>query len=231
MPGSVDYAIWLLGTLLELGVVVCAISRKSFRRYLCLNLYMLLSFLVSAGRYEVLSLYGLKSFEYRYFYFYSDALLTVFLYLGLITLYLHVFDEMKVESHLRLVAVILLAGTAVFSYFVVEQSQQRILTRFVFELSQNLYFVGLVLTYLLWGAILKLRETRARLIQLVLSMGMYFSAFAATFALKNMFPRVPGVGYIIPVFGCLLPLAWAYAFWRLPEDARIAPARLAVVPR
>lgn len=231
MPGSIGYAIWLLGSLLELGVVVCAVSRKSFRRYLCLNLYMLFSFLVSAGRYYVLQQYGLPSSQYRYFYFYSDALLTVFLYLGLITLYLHVFDEMKVESYLRLVAVFLLAGTAVFSYFVVQQSSHRILTRFVFELSQNLYFVGLVLTYLLWGAILKLRETRTRLIQLVLSMGIYFSAFAATFALQNMFPSVPGVGYIIPVFGCLLPLAWSYAFWRFPEDARLAPARLAVVPR
>ena len=232
MPGSIDYVIWLLGTILELAVVVCAISRKSFRRYLCLNLYMLLSVFVSVGRYEFLHRFGLPSPEYRYFYFYSDALLTIFLYLGLITLYLHVFDEMKVESYVRLVAVLLLAGTAVFSYFVVQQqSSQKFLTHFVFELSQNLYFVGLVLTYLLWGAILKLRETRARLIQLVLSMGIYFSAFAATFALQNMLPSVPGVGYIIPVFGCLLPLAWAYAFWRLPEDARIAPARLAVVPR
>ena len=231
MLGSIDYAIWALGTLLELAVVVCAISRRSFRRYLCLNLYMLLSVLVSAGRFEILARFGFKSGEYRYFYFYSDALLTICLYLALVTLYLHVFDEMKVESYLRLIALLLLGGTALFSYSVVHQSSQRILTHFVFELSQNLYFVGLVLTYLLWGAILKLRETRARLIQLVLSIGMYFSAFAATFALQNMFPNLPGVGYIIPVFGCLLPLAWSYAFWRLPEDARLAPARLAVVPR
>ena len=144
MLGSFDYVIWLLGALLELGVVVCAIRRKSFRRYLCLNLYMLLSFLVSVGRYEVLAKYSLASPQYRYFYYYSDALLTVFLYLALITLYLHVFDEMKVESYLRLVAVLLLAGTAVFSYLVVQQSAGRIATRFAYEMSQNLYFVGLV---------------------------------------------------------------------------------------
>ena len=36
------------------------------------------------------------------------------------------------------------------------------------------YFVGVVLTYLLWGAILKLRETRTRLIQLVLALGDLF---------------------------------------------------------
>ena len=69
------------------------------------------------------------------------------------------------------------------------------------------------------------------MIQLVLSLGIYFSAFAATFALSNMLPNFQSLGYIVPVFGCLLPLAWAYAFWRLPHDARMAPSRLAVVPR
>src|SRR5262249_26828327 len=122
-------------------------------------------------------------------------------------------------------------GTALFSYGVIHESQTRMVTRFVYELSQNLYFVGLVLTYVLWGAILKLRETRTQLIQLVLSLGVYFSAFAATFALRNMFPSSPLPAYIVPVVGSLLPLAWAYAFWRVPHDARIVPAQLAVVPR
>jgi hypothetical protein len=138
---------------------------------------------------------------------------------------------MKVDKYLRLTALLLLVGTALFSYGVVQQSSNRMLTGFFFELSQNLYFVGLVLTYVLWGAILKLRETRTQLIQLVLSLGVYFSAFAATFALENMFPNLHSLGSIIPVFGCLLPLAWAYAFWRLTPDARMSTARLAVVPR
>jgi len=231
VPGSIGYTIWFLGSLLEVCVVVSAIAKHSFRRYLCLNMYMLFSFLISLGRYYVLSQFGLRSSEYKYFYFYSDAVLTIFLYLALITLYLHVFDEMKVEKYVRLAAVLLLAGTVLFSYAVVQQSQNRMLTGFFFELSQNLYFVGLVLTYVLWGAILKLRETRTQLIQLVLSLGIYFSAFAATFALGNMFPNFQFFGYVVPVFGCLLPLAWAYAFWRLAPDARMVPARLAVVAR
>ena len=192
---------------------------------------MLFSFLISVGRFYVLYQYKLGSSEYKYFYYYSDALLTIFLYLALITLYLHVFDEMKVEKYVRLAAILLLAGTALFSYGVVQQSSHKMLTGFVYELSQNLYFVGLVLTYVLWGAILKLRESRTQLIQLVLSLGVYFSAFAATFALENMFPNLQFFTYIVPVFGCLLPLAWAYAFWRLAPDARMVPARLAVVPR
>jgi hypothetical protein len=234
VPASIGYLISFLGAILEISVVVCSLKRHAFRRYLCLNLYMLSTVVVSIGRHQVLSHFGLRSSEYRYTYYYSDALLTIFLYLALITLYLHVFDEMKVEKYVRLTAVLLLAGTALFSYAVVHQSFHsfdKLLAGFVFELSQNLYFVGLVLTYVLWGAILKLRETRAQLIQLVLSLGVYFSAFAAAFALKNMFPYLQSVTYIAPVLGCLLPLAWANAFWRLSPDARMVPARLAVVPR
>jgi len=115
---------------------------------------------------------------------------------------------------------------------VVQQASGRIMSRFVVELSQNLYFVGLVLTYVLWAAILKLRETRTQLIQIVLSLGVYLSLFAADYALRNLYPSQRSVlAFLVPVIGLFLPLTWAYAFWRLPEEARMAPARLAVAPR
>ncbi len=232
MLGPADWIIWILATLFEVGVVVCAIRKKAFRRYFSLNLYMLLNVFVSVGQFRVLMHYGRSSLEYRYFYFYSEALLVISLYFALISLYSRVFEELHVERYLRLGAVLLLAGTAWFSYAVVNQSSARMLTHFAFELSQNLYFVGLVLTYALWGAILKLRETRTLLVQVVLSLGVYFSAYAASYAISNLRPDlVAHIVYLFPIIGCLLPLAWAYAIWRVPEEARLAPARLAVVPR
>ena len=213
-------------------MVVCAFKSNSLRRYLFLNLYMGLSFLVSVGRFQVLDRWGQRSLEYAYFYFYSDALLTIGLYFALLNLYSLVFDEMKVEKYLRLGAVVLLGGTAWFSYAVIHESSHRILSHFAFELSQNLYFVGLVLTYVLWGAILKLRETRTRLVQLVLALGVYFSAFAADYALRNLYTNSEGVWqYVTPVLGCVLPAAWAYSFLLVGEEARLVPARLAAVPR
>lgn len=213
-------------------MVVCAVKRGSLRRYFCLNLYMGLSFLASVGRYLVLSHSGLSSPEYAYFYFYSDALLTIGLYFALLNLYSLVFDEMKVEKYLKLGAIVLLGGTAWFSYAVINQSSHRMLTHFAFELSQNLYFVGLVLTYVLWGAILKLRETRTRLIQLVLALGVYFSAFAADYALRNLYPNYQSVWqYVTPMLGCILPAAWAFSFFWVNEESRLAPSRLAAVPR
>jgi len=233
MPGSASYAILFLGTLLEALVVVSALKRKVFRKYFVLNLYMVLCLVVSWGRHYTLAREGFGSLAYRYFYFYTDALLTIVLYFGLISLYVSVFEEMKVGRYLRLGAVVLLAGTSWFTYAVVSQSSQKILTYFVFELSQNLYFVGLVLTYVLWAAVLKMRQTPALLVQLVLSLGIYFSFFAACYALSNLHPTLYSrVSIFFPVVGCLLPLSWAYAFWRVPNDVRLTPARLSVaVPR
>ena len=232
MLGPADYVLWLLTAVLEAGVVVCALKRHSFRRFLALNIYMLVSLVVTILRFWVFSYYGFRSAQYLYFYFYSDALLTVGLYFALITLYSFVLSELQTERYVRLAAIVLLAGTAFFSYQVIQQSSDRMLTRFVVELSQNLYFVGLVLTYLLWGAILKLRETRAQIIQLVLSLGLYFSAFAATYALRNLYPGLHQVlGYMSQLIALSLPLAWAYTIWRIPVEARLAPARLAVVSR
>ena len=232
MPGLLEYAIWSLCTLLEAAVVVCAIKRGAFRKYFLLNVYMAASVLVSLVRFYVLHSSGLRSSEYVYTYYYTDALLTIFLYFALASLFSSVFSEMRAEQYVKLGAVVLLGGTALFSYAVVNQSQAKLVTHFVVELSQNLYFVGLVLTYVLWGAVLKLRETRTRLIQLVLSLGVYFSLFAANYALRNLYPS-PSMNAVLqflpPLFGCFLPAAWAYAFWRISEAARLQPARLAVI--
>src|SRR5271167_3505640 len=180
MLDSVTLVIWYLGTALELSVVVCSIARKSFLRYFFLNLYMLLSVLNSTGRSLILNSFGQNSDQYRYFYFYTDALLTMVLYVAIISLFADVFGELRFAKHLRYAAVLLLMGTAGFSYAVVAQSADRLSTDFAYELSQNLYFVGLVLSYLLWGAVMKLRETRTRLVQFILSLGLYFSACAAS---------------------------------------------------
>lgn len=232
MPGLIENSIWILCTLLEAAVVVCALKKGAFRRYFLLNLYMVASVLVSVGRYQVLAHSGFRSPAYTYFYYYSDAVLTILLYFALISLYAHVFGELQANRYVRLGAVLLLAGTAIFSYAVVQESSARMITHFVVELSQNLYFVGLVLTYLLWAAILKMRETRAQLIQLVLSLGVYFSLFAATYALRNLYPARSAVCLaLLQMFGFVLPLAWTYAFWKLSSEQLMSPARLSAVSR
>jgi hypothetical protein len=232
VPGPFEYSIWILCALLEAGVVVCSLLRRSFQRYFTLNLYMIASFATTVGRYVILARSGFTSNEYAYFYYYSDAILTICLYFVLMGLYSLVFEELGAATYVRAFSMLLLAGTALFSYGVIHQSENRMVTLYVFEMSQNLYFVGLVLTYVLWGAVLKLRETRARVIQFVLSLGVYFSLYAANYALDNIYPNLDYIWMHLPgLISTLLPIAWCYAFLRFSENARLAPARLAVIPR
>jgi hypothetical protein len=231
MPGGIALAIWIVGMGAGVCFVTCSVLRASFLKYFFLNLYVIFALFADLLRQFVLRYYGLQSPEYIYAYYYTDCLLTIALFVAVISLASHVFAELNLARYVRFVAVLLLLGTAGFTYAVVVQSTERLATKFAAELSQNLYFVGLVLTYLLWGAVLKLRETRTRLVQMVLSLGLYFSAYAGSYALLNLAPNSEIVQYLGPILGCFLPISWALTIMRNSEEARLTPARLVAVPR
>jgi hypothetical protein len=228
MLGPFDYAIWLVGFLVEIAVVVCVCWRREVLRYLPLTVYMTCAAFVNCGQYFYVERFGYSSTQYFYYYYYSESLLFVLLFWTIIEFYQQTFTEMNVSGYVRGAAVLLLFATALFTYMVVHENRDHLTSHFVVELGRNLHFVGVVLTYLLWGAILKLRETRTRLIQLVLALGVYFSATACTYALRNLFPSLqPSIlRWVPPIMGVWLPIAWAYTFAKVPEDARLATARL-----
>lgn len=228
MLGSYFNVVAVVGFLLEIYVVVCSLHRKSFFHELAINMYMLAAAAVTGG----LSLYtyrfGMTTPTYVYYYYYSDSLLTILMFWVIIHFYQQVFSEMRVSRYVRRAAVLLLLATAFFSYAVVHQNRSHLTSRFVIEMGQNLYFVGVVLTYLLWGTVMKLKETRARLVQLVLALGVYFSASAGSYAIGNLFPHLymPLLRYLLPIFAVWLASAWAYTFTKIPDDARLATASL-----
>jgi uncharacterized membrane protein YqjE len=229
MLGPVDYILTALGLLAEVYVVVCICASKNRFRYISLSTYMLAAIGVTLGGIFVLRHFGVTSPVYAYMYYYTDALLTISLFFVIMSFYYQVFQQMGVGKYVQRGAILLLSGTALLSYLIVRRMPTHHLTaRFVVEMSQNLYFVGMVLTYLLWGAVIKLRETRTRLIQLVLALGIFFSAEAAGYALRNLFPGLETnfLKWIPPLAGTFLPLAWAYTFTRVSEDARLETARV-----
>jgi hypothetical protein len=222
MLGPLDYLIWIVGFLAEIGVVVYLLSRKQAFRYFPIAFYMLCDAFVTCGLYYCVHHFGFESTTYVYFYYYTDSLLNVLMFWVIIKFYQETFAEMGVSKYIRGAAVMLIL-----------QNRTHLTSHFVVEIGQNFYFVGVVLTYLLWGAILKLRETRTRLIQLVLALGIYFSADACTYALRNLFPGLEPnlLRWFPPLVGVWLPLAWAYTFTHMQEDARLEPARLMVRAR
>ncbi len=228
MLSRIDYAIWIVGFLVEVSAVVCFLIRRNFLRYIFLSLYLLAASLVTVGQYLCIKKFGWSSVEYWYYYYYSESLLTILLFFVIIQFYDMVFQELNASRYVRRGAIALVGATALFSYLVIRANQDHLMSRFVVELGQNLYFVGVVLTYLLWGAILKLRETRTRLIQLVLALGVYFSATAAAYALRNLFPSLqPAVlRWVPPIVGVWLPAAWAFTMMKVSEDARLVTSHL-----
>jgi hypothetical protein len=226
MLGPVDYLIWIIVFLVELFCVVSLLKSRAFSKHFTIVLYLSASLAVSAGRYIVIATAGFTSNAYVYFYYYSDAVLTICLFFVLMGLYSHIFSEMGVSKMVRGGAMLLLGGTALISYYMVAASSDRMLTRFALELSQNLYFVGVVLTYLLWGAMMKMHENRTRLVQLVLALGVYFSAFAGSYALRSMYPNFFLWQYFMQLMAVWLPVSWAYTFIKIPEDAQMATARV-----
>jgi len=225
--GPLDYFLWFLTTLLQAAAVVCALRAKCFLKFFALNFYLLAACGVTVVRYYVFSQHGGLSREYSIFYYYSDALLTICLYFALMSLFLYIFREMGVGRNVRIVTGFMLTLAAVISFSIVHGAQHRLSTKFAYELSQVLYFVGAVLTYLLWGAVLKLKKTQTRVIQIILALGVYFSAFAASFALGTRFPHTEFWKAVCYIAALWLPIAWGYAFLKFPATAQLVPAQLA----
>ncbi len=229
MLGPVDYALWLASFLAEAYVVVLLCTPKNLFRHLTLNIYMLATAGATVSQFVAFRRFGVSSPVYAYVYYYADALLTITLFFVIMSFYYQVFQQMGVGKYVRWGTVFLLSATALVSYLIVRRMPHHHLTTpFVVEMSQNLYFVGVVLTYLLWGAVITLRETRTRLIQLILALGIFFSANAACYAMRSLFPHLEAnfLKWVPPIAGTFLPLAWAYTFTRVPEEARLETARV-----
>lgn len=226
MLDPVNYAIWLAVLSVEIFSFACLLRKKAFSQHFTLVFYLCACVATDIGSYSIIHTAGYESDAYFYFYFYSQSLLTICLYFVLMNLYSHVFSDMGVGKYIRACALLILAGTAGISYYLVAVSSNRMVTHFVAELGQNLYFVGVVLTYLLWGSMAKMRENRTRLLQLVLSMGVYVSLSAGSYAMNNLYPHHTFWQYYFPVTSMWLPISWAYTFLKVPADAQLATARV-----
>src|SRR5258706_13639301 len=91
MLGPVDYSLLLADLLVEVFCVLCLLRRKALSQHFTIVLYLCASIAIGIGRYGIISAAGFTSNAYLYFYFYSDALLTISLYFVLMSLYAKVF--------------------------------------------------------------------------------------------------------------------------------------------
>jgi hypothetical protein len=231
MSGPLDYLFFALGLLLDVAVVVCSLRRQELLRFFSLNLYVLLVGGADVGGYLFLRHFGATSRQYFLWYYGSDVLLGISLYFVVIHLYQLTLASFKIAKYIVCGATLLFVLICAFSYRAAHTGSAFVNAHFAVELEQNLNFAGVVLTYLLLGAVLKMRETGTLLMQLVLALGIYFSAIAATYAARSLFPQLDVHSlwrWAPPLIGLWLPLAWSYAFLRIPAAARILTRQVAV---
>ena len=234
MVGAFDNVVLFLSWLCQIAVVVCSLKRREFRQYLTLNLYMLVSTLASIAVCVCMWHFGRKSPQYFNAYYIADVLLSLSFYFVIIHLYQQALGNTGAKPYIRNGAPLILALTCMYSYLTASHAGHDLPSRFAVGLEQNLNFVGVALTYFLWGAIMKLRETRTRLVQLILSLGIYFSAFAAAYAVRTLFPQFDEHGiwrWAPPLISLWLPLAWSYAFIAIPDGAQLPTSRVALSHR
>jgi hypothetical protein len=218
--GTYELTVATLSVLASLGAVGVCLYTKSYQRYVFLNLYLLANIAFTVGCYIVYSAYGYSSLEYYYFYYIGDAVPNIIGYLMIANFFDRLLRDSAFHKYVRpTLAIALLLVVGVSAVFVLG-SMGRLYSRFVFELQQNLYFIGVLLTALLWISMSYLRAESRRFVLLVSGLGIYFTAHASNYAFQFLFPYknvVEFMTHVPPLAYTVMVMLWFYTFWRVPE--------------
>jgi hypothetical protein len=211
--------------LLEGGLLVLLAARHRVRQWIYVFLYLSLLLVVDAvSRPYVLYRYGYSSQTFAYFYWLSDILLTLGAFF-LVCAFFHraCVNERKMWHSIRLLLTFVFILTLGISLLALTRNYDQLLTRFIFEFQQNLYFTCLVLNTLLYILMQKIECTDDELTLLVCGMGIQFAGPAANFALVHLTPGQGYYGTLYPYVGPLctmgMLLTWFYALVRVPQPS------------
>lgn len=184
-----QYLLWVGCTIAEVLALYIAIECGQLRRFWDLWAYFGLCCIISVSRYVILQQSGLQSPEYAYFYYYSDAILTIVLSLVAVRLFGHVY-KLKTWKGIPLrVAIPGMLGVAICSYSVVESHDSRLLMRFVVELGQNLYFSIVLLLAAAWvGTFVKKLRANAE-VKLLWVFLIYTVILVSMYCTRNLHPQ------------------------------------------
>jgi hypothetical protein len=150
VPSPAELTLWLLTALVEAFAVYIFLVQGLFRRFLLLTLYLLLCAMVTASRLAVFYHFGSYSSEYVYFYYFSDALLTVSLFLSISELSLRLLGTRVYRKNIIRGCSAVLLVAAVISFSNVSSSSSKLFTHFVVELSWNLFLASSLAIAALW---------------------------------------------------------------------------------
>jgi hypothetical protein len=200
---------------------VC-LRRGLFTKFLFLNLYLISSILFTAGLYYIYRTDGYGSLLYYYFYYTSDGIQNLVGYLLIASFFAYMFRESAFRPYVRPVLGLFFFGIiAVSAVFVSRHvGKEYLYSRFAMEFQQNMFFVGVLLTFLLWISMTYLRAESRRFVLLVSGLGIYFSAHAVNYAFQHLFANAAvasALTKVPPIAYTLMVSLWLYTFLRVPE--------------
>lgn len=227
MIGTYELVVAVLSVIGSLSIVGVCLRQKCLTRYLLLNLYLVSGVAFTLGCLYFIRKEGYNSVAYFYFYYTGDAVVTVINYLLIGSFFSYLFRDSIFRKYVRLVLAFFFLGVVVVSGLFISGGLERLYSRWVIEFQQNMYFVGVLLTFLLWMTMTYLGAETRRFVLLVSGMGIFFAAHAANYALRflshstkleEVLARVPPLAYTFMV------VLWLYTFWRVPEgEAAVEP--------
>jgi len=234
---AVRYGLYYGIYLLELVLFIFLLQRGRWRRRGAVFFYVTsLLAIDGVGRSYVLFRYGLGSREYAYFFWLTDVLLA----LAAFTLVCSFFrraciTHARLWHFLRLLLIFVFILVLGISLLSLSRNYDQLLTRFIVEFEQNLYFTCLVLNTMLYLMMQQLESRDEELNLLVCGVGIQFAGPAASLALVYL---TPGQDYAISLHSLIAPLCtlgmlltWFYAVARVPGvEVVLAPEEDGRVP-
>jgi hypothetical protein len=229
MLGPFDFVVWLAGFLAEVFVLAWAVRDRTMLRYRSLLVYVAALAVDEVLSFVILRRYGFTSNEYVYYYYYSDAVLTLLMFVAIMGLCSRMFREQQRSGVLRVFTLVILAVVVLYAAAVTAVKHQLLATHFAGEFNESLYFTGMILTYALWVMLLRRRDPRLRLVLVISAFGIYFGGQTMTYTLRALFPAATSLHYLLALMGAWLPLSLAYSFYKVSEEARVPLEQLAGV--
>ena len=229
MLGPLDFLVWLAGFLAEVFVLAWAFRDRSLWRHSSLLAYVAALALNEVLSFAILRRYGFTSNEYVYYFYYSEAFLTLLMFIAIMGLCSRIFHEQRRDGRIRALTLTVLAVVVLYAVAVTAVKHQLLATHFAGEFCGSLYFAGMIMTYALWALLVSRRDPRLRLVLIVSAFGIYFGGQSAIFALRSLAPALAVIRYLPAIMGAWLPISLAYTLWKVPEEARIPLEQLARV--
>lgn len=198
--GLFSYGVWAAICLAKSIALVAAFLRRPYRHLNSLKGYLTVSLLGEVCEFLALHRYGFTSPQYRYAYFASDLTITILGFFVLVHLLELAFEQTSVKlPGLRTGAMLVFSGAATLSGFFTFEQFGHSLPAFSSQLEQNLSFVGMVLTVLLWIAMNVMRLPGVRFRRVVLAFGVLYSSGAIIYSIHSLFGQFSEWRYLVPL--------------------------------